>query len=224
MTVPDPSRRDGQTEPPEEACLAESVTTIRPAQATIADGRAYASFADQAADGLFRWMLGPRFVDIVARAFVSPGHDQSYEYASFAEDGGTAVGMLSGYSSQQHARSGDRALLAAAGWRAPRVVSTWLAAYPVMRFMDRLPAGDWYVQTVAVDPARRGQGIGSTLLDLAEETARAAGACRLVLDVVVANEGARRLYERRGMVAEARSPSLRYLSGTALNRMVLTLS
>lgn len=200
------------------------MTTIRPAEATIEDGRAYAGFADQAADGLFRWMLGPRFVDIVARAFVSPGHDQSFEYATFAEDDGAIVGMLSGYSSQQHARADDGVLLAAAGWRVPRLVSTWLAAYPMMRFMDRVPAGDWYLQTVAVDPARRGQGTGSMLLDLAEQTARAAGASRLVLDVVVTNDGARRLYERRGMVAEVRSPSLPYLSGTALDRMVLTLS
>ncbi len=200
------------------------MTTIRPAEATIEDGRVFADFADQAADGLFRWMLGPGFVDIIARAFVSPGHDLSFEYASFAEDDGTIVGMICGYSSEQHARAGDGALLSAAGWRAPRLVSRWLIAYPVMRFMDRLPAGDWYVQMVAVDPARRGQGVGTMLLGFAEETARAAGASRLVLDVVVTNDGARRLYERRGMVAEARSPSLLGLSGTALDRMVLATS
>ncbi|MGA7689190.1 MAG: hypothetical protein WCA29_08160 [Jiangellales bacterium] len=80
---------------------------IRQAKATVEDGRVYAGFADQAADGLVRWMLGPRFVDVIARGFVSPGHDQSFEYAAFAEDDKGVVGMVSGFSAEQHARSDD---------------------------------------------------------------------------------------------------------------------
>ena len=196
---------------------------IRPAEATIEDGRIYAAFADQAADGLFRWMLGPSSVDIVARAFVSPGHDQSFEYASLAEDDGGAVGMVSGFTAEQHARSDDRALLSAAGWRVPRLVSTWLLAYPILRFLDRVPDGDWYLQALAVDPARRGQQIGTALLDHAEQVARASGASRLVLDVVSSNDGAARLYKRRGMVEIARSLSLPFGGGFSLRRMALRL-
>ncbi|MGB9374647.1 MAG: GNAT family N-acetyltransferase [Jiangellales bacterium] len=196
---------------------------IRQAEATVEDGRIYAGFADQAADGLFRWMLGPRFVEIVARAFVSRGHDQSFEYASFAEDDGAVVGMVSGFTGEQHARGDDSALISAAGWRAPRVVSTWMVAYPVLRFMDRVPAGDWYLQTVAVDPARRGQQIGSALLDHGEMLARASGSSRLVLDVVSTNDGAARLYERRGMVEEARSRSVPFGGGLSVRRMALVL-
>lgn len=196
---------------------------IRRAETTVEDGRVYAGFADQAADGLFRWMLGPRFVEIIARAFVSTGHDQSFEYASFAEDDVDVVGMVSGFSAEQHARSDDGALLSAAGWRVPRLVSTWMVAYPVLRFMDRVPAGDWYLQAVAVDPARRGEQIGTTLLDHAETLARHSGASRLVLDVVSTNDGAARLYERRGMVEEARSRSVPFGGGLSVRRMAVSL-
>nr|MDJ0496440.1 GNAT family N-acetyltransferase [Acidimicrobiia bacterium] len=66
---------------------------------------------------------------------------------------------------------------------------------------------DWYLQGVAVDEAFRGAGIGSLLLDHAEEVAATTGARRLALDVDVENDAARSLYERRGMTIEATSPS-----------------
>jgi ribosomal protein S18 acetylase RimI-like enzyme len=77
---------------------------------------------------------------------------------------------------------------------------------------------------VAVDPARRGAGIGSVLLDHAEQAARTTGCRRIVLDVAVDNEGARRLYARRGMAIEARSPTIPFTSGNAVYRMAVTVT
>ena len=54
------------------------------------------------------------------------------------------------------------------------------------------------VQNIYVVPARRGEGIGSALLDAAEERLAAAGADAVSLEVMAANADARRFYRRHG--------------------------
>ncbi len=54
------------------------------------------------------------------------------------------------------------------------------------------------IETVAVLPAARGAGIGTALMDAVEAWARERDIAHLTVSVRTANEGARRLYERRG--------------------------
>jgi ribosomal protein S18 acetylase RimI-like enzyme len=54
------------------------------------------------------------------------------------------------------------------------------------------------VDNVYVIPEARGQGVGSALLDFAEDALREGGADVLAVEALWANEAARRLYERRG--------------------------
>ena len=54
------------------------------------------------------------------------------------------------------------------------------------------------VHDLAVLPELRGRGIGRALLDAAEARALARGCCKLTLEVLETNEGARRLYHARG--------------------------
>jgi ribosomal protein S18 acetylase RimI-like enzyme len=54
------------------------------------------------------------------------------------------------------------------------------------------------IETVAVLPEARGAGVGTALMDAVEEWARERGIEHLSVSVRTANEGARRLYERRG--------------------------
>lgn len=197
--------------------------TIRPALQSLEDGEQFARLFDIAGDGLVRWMFGKRFVGIVSKAFLEPGHDMSYEHVWFAEAEGVIAGMVSGYSHVDHGRSKDGPVMRAAGVQSVRVVATGLIAARLFRFMDRLPEGDWYLQAVAVDQAHRGAGIGSRLLDHAEAVAAAAGARRLALDVAVNNDGARRLYERRGMTHEATSASVPFKRDAAVHRMAKVL-
>jgi len=51
---------------------------------------------------------------------------------------------------------------------------------------------------LAVVPAARGRGIGSALLDAVEARLGELGVADMTIDVVAGNEGALRLYERRG--------------------------
>ena len=197
--------------------------TIRPAVPDLSEGESFARYFDTASDGLARWMFGPRYETVTAKAFVQPGHDLSYQHVRFAVVDGALAGMLNGYSSSDHARSEDGPMLRAAGVRVVRMLGTWAIARRLFAFMDQLPEGDWYVQAVAVDPAFRGSGIGSLLLDDAEAQARDSGAIRLALDVAVGNDGAKRLYERRGMTVVDRSPTVGIMGGTAVERMVKDL-
>jgi len=60
-----------------------------------------------------------------------------------------------------------------------------------------------YVNELAVAAGWRGRGIGTRLLDEVERWARDHGAMGLALDTFVDNQGARRLYERRGFRVRA---------------------
>ena len=88
-------------------------------------------------------------------------------------------------------------------------VSTLLA--PLLRIIDTIADGDFYVQAIAVDRKLRGEGVGSTLIDSIEDRAVASRSARLVLDVSAKNEGASRLYERRGMTVESEWPKFLFI-------------
>jgi ribosomal protein S18 acetylase RimI-like enzyme len=55
---------------------------------------------------------------------------------------------------------------------------------------------------VIIDPERRGEGLGSTLVNLALDKARELGIIRVDLNVIVGNVPAIRTYERLGFVAQ----------------------
>ena len=57
------------------------------------------------------------------------------------------------------------------------------------------------VHNLYVEPSARDAGIGGDLLEAAEDALSAAGASRVVLEALAANEEARRFYERRGFAA-----------------------
>ena len=59
-------------------------------------------------------------------------------------------------------------------------------------------ADEFVVDSLAVDPAYRGRGVGTALLQQAEERAGAMGKRTMSLGVIGENEGAIRLYERVG--------------------------
>ena len=80
----------------------------------------------------------------------------------------------------------------AEGW----AVDTW-------RVGDRI--GE--LESISVLPAHRGQGIGERLLDLVDEEFEELGVRDVIIGVLPGNEGARRLYERRGF-----KPTWMYLS------------
>ena len=183
---------------------------LRDAKPTCNEGLMFAHYLNEAFEGLFRLMLGRQFADVVARAYTQPDHDFSYQNTIFAERDEAIVGMATGYTAEQHRRSSNRPLKQAAANRVlQRIGVRMLCAR--LRFLGTHADGDFYLQAIAVDRELRGEGIGSALMDAIEEQARASGSTRLFLDAAARNEGARRLYERRGMSVESEWPRLPFM-------------
>jgi ribosomal protein S18 acetylase RimI-like enzyme len=72
--------------------------------------------------------------------------------------------------------------------------------------LEYLAPATWYVNVLASYPEHRGKGYGTELLAIADRIAAEAGLKGLSLIVNSANDGARRLYERRGYREVARRP------------------
>ena len=197
--------------------------SLRSAQPKTDEGFAFAGYLDTAAGGRFPLMLGGASQRVLTSAFLSTGHDLSYEHVTFVELDGIAVGMSSDYSAGQHRNSSDGPLVRAAGWRVVRMAAVSTIAARLFRFIDTVPEGDYYLQAIAVVPDARGRGIGTMLLGGVEDRARAAGSERLVLDVAVENKGARLLYERLGLSIEATSPRAYLGPGSRVYRMAKPL-
>jgi ribosomal protein S18 acetylase RimI-like enzyme len=189
----------------------EQTIILRSAKPTFAEGLIYSRYLDQAAEGFFRFMLGRRVADIIAIAYTQPDHDFSYQNVTFAEHDGVIVGMVSGYSAEQHRLFSEQPLKKAAGKWALRMRGVRILCAPLWGLLNTLADGDFYLQAIAVDKELRGEGIGSTLIDFIEDRARATGATKLSLDVSAKNEGARRLYEHRGMTVESGWPRFLFL-------------
>jgi ribosomal protein S18 acetylase RimI-like enzyme len=68
---------------------------------------------------------------------------------------------------------------------------------------DTWPTGDRIgeIESLALVPGERGSGLGSLLMDAAEQRLAEVGAQDVLLHVMVGNDDARRFYERRGMTA-----------------------
>ena len=162
---------------------------LRTANPAFDEGLAFARYLDEAAEGFMRFMLGRRAAHIIATAFAQPDHDLSYQNVTFAERENVIVGMVLGYTAEQHRRSSRQPLNRAAGRRNLRMRIVRMLFAPLMRIIDSIA-----------------DGVGSVLMDSYEERARARGSTRLSLDVSAKNEGARRFYERRGMTVESQWP------------------
>ena len=89
-------------------------TTLRAAKPTLEEGFVFALYVEQAAEGFFRFMFGPRFAGILAKAYTKPGHDLSFQNVIFAEQGNVIVGMASGFTAEQHRQSSEKPLRQAA--------------------------------------------------------------------------------------------------------------
>jgi len=197
-------------------------TVLRAARPDLDEGRIFARYLDRAAEGFFRFWLGRNAADIIAKAFIQPDHNLSYQNVTFAERGGIVVGMVSGYTAEQHRQSSDLPLKQAAGSNVRMAVISLMFG-PLFRIINTIADGDFYIQAVAVDREHEGTGVGSALMDMIEHQAAAGGSTRIVLDVSAGNEVAGKLYERRGMIVESRWPKYIAMPGLKFLRMTKAL-
>jgi ribosomal protein S18 acetylase RimI-like enzyme len=198
--------------------MAEEPIALRAARPDLDEGLMFAGYLNAAAEGFFQFWLGKDFSRVIADAFTKPGHDLSYEHATFAVRGDRIIGMASCYTADQHRTFSLDPFREAEGYRAFRATIIAAVFAPIFRVLDTIEDGDFYLQAIAVDEGLRGAGVGSLLMEWVEDQARASGSGRLCLDVSGTNVGARRLYERLGMDMVSES-KIFYMPGVRLLRM-----
>jgi ribosomal protein S18 acetylase RimI-like enzyme len=121
--------------------------------------------------------------------------------------------MLLGYSGVQKAAEDPATGLGLLRVLGPGMLLRLGRLLRLQRMIGRLAPDEYYLSNVAVFPACRGEGLGTTLMDAAEQEARAAALRSVVLDVETDNAAAIRLYRGLGFVTRAATPRLRLESG-----------
>ncbi len=196
---------------------------LRAAKPTFDEGLACGHYLDEAAEGFNRFWLGRRAAHIIAKAYIQPDHSYSFQNVTFAEHDKQIVGMALGFTAEQHRHFSDQPLKESAGYHALRMTAVKMLCAPLFRILETIADGDFYLLAIAIDKELRGEGVGSALMDSTEERARASSSTRLSLDVSAKNEGARRLYERRGMTVESQWPKRLPIQGLRFYRMTKAL-
>ena len=174
---------------------------IRPGEPIIQEGLLFGSYLRELAF-FYRVLLGRRVVEIIGEVYIQTNHDLSHRNVLFADCDGSILGMISGFTAEQHRQSDNSLLRSAMGQSALRNMGMALLLTRQQRFLNTHRDGDFYIQGFIVEKDHRGQGIGSILIDSIEELARSSGSRRLMLVVDAKNEGARRFYARHGMKVE----------------------
>jgi ribosomal protein S18 acetylase RimI-like enzyme len=162
---------------------------IRPAQPTDAD-KAVPLIIDAIGDIANR-LTGEteeeKVTERLRELFKRTDNRHSYLYTYIAEMNDQMAGIMVLYPGE------DAPIL-------DRNLSTWLMEKGVHTpeiDAESLP-GELYIDTVCIDPAFRGKGIGTQLFTFTEELAKQKGYAKLALNVETQKESATRLYKRLG--------------------------
>jgi ribosomal protein S18 acetylase RimI-like enzyme len=170
-----------------EMMVTDANSPFRPA--TKADARLLAELVNEAGDGLpfYVWskyaQAGETPWDIGQDRAARETSDFSYRNATLIEQDGAAAGCLIGYDIPETAK--------------PITPDTPALFRPLLE-LENLALGTWYINVLAVLPGFRNLGLGTKLLQRAEEIAAQHRKHGLSLIVSDANPGAWRLYERSG--------------------------
>jgi ribosomal protein S18 acetylase RimI-like enzyme len=162
-------------------------TVVRPA--TIDDATVLAELVNYAGEGmpLYLWgqMVEPGEAawDVGCRRAAREEGSFSYRHATIIEHHDECAGCLIGYQISDNPKP---------------IPDDMPAMFAPLQELENLAPGTWYINVLAVRPQFRRQGLGTKLLALAGETARALGLRGVSVIVSDGNIGARRLYERCG--------------------------
>ena len=119
----------------------------------------------------------------------------SYRNSIIAELSGETAGCLIGYALAKEPEKTD--------------LSSIPPIFVPLQELEELAADSWYINVVAVNPEFRGRGVGSRLLERAEQAASEADKPEVSLIVADANVGARKLYARAGFSELAKKPMVK---------------
>jgi ribosomal protein S18 acetylase RimI-like enzyme len=168
--------------------------------ATIDDANVLAELINYAGEGmpLYLWSQmaepGETAWEIGRRRAAREEGSFSYRNATIIEHDDQCAGCLIGYEIPD---------------KPEPIPDDMPAMFVPLQELENLASGTWYINVLAVRPQFRGQGLGTKLLGLAEETAQRLGKRGMSVIVSDANLGAHRLYEGLGYDERARRPMVK---------------
>jgi len=145
------------------------------------EGLPFYVWGQMAAPGEDAWSVGLRRAAREDGAF-------SYRNAIIIEHEGHCAGCLIGYEISHQPGP---------------IPEDMPAMFVPLQELENLAPDTWYINVLAVRPVLRRMGLGTKLLHVADETARALGKGGLSVIVSEANTGARRLYHTCGYIERA---------------------
>jgi ribosomal protein S18 acetylase RimI-like enzyme len=186
-------------------------TFIRPAEPEDAEQAGYLMYLSGPGPSETIWG-GPasNAIRVWRMLFSIPHHMYSHSHALVAERNGqdfdhsrAIVGLLLGldpssWETAQRAMGSEirfKWLKIIRLWHFPRLIG---AIINMARTFEPLSDEGYTIQALAVLPEARRQGIATQLIESAADQARSKGLKRIVLDVLIENQGARQFYERVG--------------------------
>lgn len=173
--------------------------TIRKAKQDLEEGNAFAHFFNEASEGFFTSILGVKTDEILARAFIEPNNEYSFENVWMLEYKNKVVGMVSGYTLFDKKRFRKNILSEFWDGARLRIMMFSLIGRVLSSFLGPRETDDYYLQAIAVSKLVRGKGIGQKMLKHIEEIAIQKESKTLSLDVSSKNEKAIRSYQKFGM-------------------------
>jgi ribosomal protein S18 acetylase RimI-like enzyme len=172
---------------------------IRPAK--VEDARDIASLIAISSDGVavIEWAEaaateGVEPLDIGEHTYRNSDGDYSWRNCTIVEKDGKVAGMLLAFGMQ------------AAEARDPRQRPTIADANVFAPYMYLEEPDSWYVCGVALYPEHCGKGLGTRLMQFANDQARQNGFEKVSLVAFAQNEGSVRLYQRLGYEVVDRAP------------------
>ncbi|TVX93223.1 GNAT family N-acetyltransferase [Paenibacillus agilis] len=147
---------------------------------------------------------------LIEKLYLKPNTRFSHEHTHVVEIDGEVAGILTTAAGSKLDRFNLSAALNSVSFLGFKTIKNVLKhAGPLLKTKEAL-ADEYYITTLSVDSKFRGKGIGTKLLDLAEQLAIDNGYLKCSLTVDASNEKARRLYNQLGYVEQHQYKLMHY--------------
>ncbi len=184
---------------------------------------AFADLAVSAGGDMFPLFFGPRAKDLMARLYPHEHNFMSHRFCRFAWVDGEIAGLMSGFSYDEKravTAGNSRDFVRYGATVLPRMVWYALRLGGIVRALETLEQGEFYIEFLAVYPRFQRMGLSQALLNLAEQQARSKGCRSVVLDVDIDNISAIQAYQKWGMQITRSSTTYAWKTRTlGLHRM-----
>ena len=191
-----------------KSIIQDDTIIIRKAKSDLNEGLLFAQLFDEASEGFFKSMLGPRTYEIIAETFLKSNNEYSFKNVSMIEYKNKIVGMVSGYTYAEKKEFQKNSLYCFSGGARGRITMFSLVGKVLSRLLGPRGKEDYYLQSIAVSSKMRGKGLGQRLMKHTKELAIKKGCKTLSLDVSSKNKKAINSYKKFGMKISSFWPSI----------------